>query len=337
MPENNPFSQAFVINLPFKNDRLERFMQCVPKCLGAIKQWDAVHGDTVQPPRFWKSGNGAWGCYRSHLQILEYAIAKRLESYVVFEDDAIFRDSFEADLLAVMSSIPDDWQQLYLGGQLLHEIRNPPKRINEWVYMPFNVNRTHCFAIHSRGYYDLYDHLNSLPFRQGDHIDHHLGRLHEKGKFAVYCPRKWLVGQGEGWSNISGKFQSDTFWPNPEDCSADHPLLQIPNCVFLEAPLEVAIELQTLGWHQGYWKDEHGLDKGVCEAVGHFYPEIKLQQWYEWTRREVVRDNAKTPCLFHPNLTWEKVRTFAFTNWVHVVARSVEEATEQLQQKESSV
>ena len=90
--QEKPFSQAFVINLPFKTDRLNRFLQSAPECLGAIKQWDAVHGDTVRPPCFWKSGNGAWGCYRSHLQILEYAISKRLESYVVFEDDAIFRD-----------------------------------------------------------------------------------------------------------------------------------------------------------------------------------------------------------------------------------------------------
>lgn len=328
-----PFSQAFVINLPFKPDRLDKFMQSVPDCIGAVTHWPAVHGDTVRPPRFWKSGNGAWGCYRSHVQILEYAIANKLESYVVFEDDAIFASSFESDLQNVMANIPDDWQQLYLGGQLLHEIKNPPKRINDWVFMPYNVNRTHCFAVHQRGYYDLYDHLMSLPFVPKEHIDHHLGRLHQAGKFAVYCPRRWLVGQGEGWSNISGQFNEATYWPNPEDCAIDHPILKDPRCVFLEAPIEVAKELQHRGWHQGYWKNEEGLDKGVCEAVGHFYPNIRLAKWFEWTRREVVRDQKKIPCLYHPMLTWEKVQQFNFARWVHIVANTTDEALDQLAQE----
>lgn len=325
-----PFSEAFVINLPFKGDRLERFMRSVPKSIGEVKHWPAVHGDTVRPPRYWKAGNGAWGCYRSHMQILEYAIANQLESYVVFEDDAIFLDSFEDDLQSIMQEIPNDWQQLYLGGQLYHEIKNPPKRVNDWLFMPFNVNRTHCFAVHQRGYYELYDHLMSLPFHPKEHIDHHLGRLHEKGKFAVYVPKRWIVGQGEGWSNISGKFNEDTYWPNPEDCAADHPLLKDPRCVFLESPISVAIELQKAGWHQGYWKDENGLDRGVCEAVGHFYPEIRLREWFQWTRREAARDNMRTPCLYHPMLTWEKVQSFNFARWVHIKANTKEEAEAQL-------
>lgn len=325
-----PFSQAFVINLPFKSDRLERFMRSVPECIGGVTHWRAVHGDTVRPPRYWNAGNGAWGCYRSHMQILEYAIANKLESYVVFEDDAIFAPNFESELQSIMGNIPEDWQQLYLGGQLLHEIKNPPKRVNEWLFMPYNVNRTHCFAVHRRGYYDLYDHLMSLPFAKDDHIDHHLGRLHEKGKFAVYVPRRWIVGQGEGWSNISGKFNNATYWPDPESCAIDHPVLQDPRCIFLEAPVEVARELQLRGWHKGYWQNEDGLDRGVCEAVGHFYPEIRLREWFEWTRREVVRDNHKVPCLYHPSLSWEKVQNFNFAKWVHVVAETTDEALDQL-------
>lgn len=330
MQELKYFDAAFVINLPFKGDRLSRFKAICPDILGDVLVWEAVHGDTVRPPAFWQSGNGAWGCYRSHMQVLEYAIAKKLKSYIVFEDDAIFSNTFTEDLNSFMAEVPEDWQQLYLGGQLIHEIRHPPKRMTDWVFMPYNVNRTHCFAVHERGYYAMYSHLNSLPFQPKEHIDHHLGRLHESGKFHVYCPKKWLVGQGEGWSNVSGKYNSDLYWPDPESCAMDHPLLQDPRCVFLESPLEVAKELQLLGWHQGFWKDENGLDRGVCEAIGHLYPEIKLKQWYDWARREVVRDGMRVPCLYHPALTWDKVQVLPFAHWIRIKTESAVDAVQQL-------
>lgn len=324
------FDRTFVINLPFKTDRLTRFMQSVPKCFGEVTVWPAVHGDTVKIPSWWSSGRGAWGCYRSHMQILEHCIQNKIKSYLVFEDDAIFRDDCEELLIRFMAALPSDWQQVYLGGQLFHEIKNPPTRINSEVLMPYNVNRTHCFGVHERGYQSLVDHLYRLPFHDREHIDHHLGRLHESGAFAVYVPNRWLVGQGSGWSNISGKFNEDTYWPDPENCCKDDALFSNPVCVFLESPIEVARELHKLGWHMGYWQNEQGLDRGVCEAVGHFYPEIRLREWYEWTQREVVRDKLKVPCLYHPNLPWEKVSRLSFANWIHVVCDTTDDAVEQL-------
>lgn len=327
-----PFENAFVINLPFKPERLERFFQNVPDCFGEIKVWPAVHGDTVKVPAWWTAGRGAWGCYRSHMQILEHCIQHKVKSYVVFEDDAIFRPGCHLQLGEFIASVPLDWQQVYLGGQLYHEIKNPPKRVNGLVLMPHNVNRTHCFAVHERGYQSLVDHLYRLPFSPNEHIDHHLGRLHESGKFSVYVPNQWLVGQGSGWSNISGKFNEDTYWPNPEDCCVDHELFRNPVCVFLEAPIDVARQLHLRGWHMGYWLNEHGLDRGVCEALGHFYPEIRLREWYEWTQREVVRDKLRIPCLYHPALTIERVQKLGFARWIHIEADTVDKAIEALQQ-----
>ena len=90
------FAQTFVINLTFKTERLQRFLAAVPKSLGPVQVWPAVHGDTVIHPDWWTAGRGAWGCYRSHLQILEHCYNSGCESYLVFEDDAIFRPDFEA-------------------------------------------------------------------------------------------------------------------------------------------------------------------------------------------------------------------------------------------------
>lgn len=324
------FEKVFIINLKFKTDRLEKILATLPKSIGNYEVWPAIHGDTVKPPSTWHAGNGAWGCWASHMGILQHCYANGVESYLVLEDDAVFTQEFDSLLRDTLLHIPNDWQQLYLGGHLQYEIKNPPKKINDYIYMPYNVDRTHCFAVHQRGYRDLYNHLYSFPYDHGDHIDHRMGRLHEKGKFAVYTSRRWIVGQDAGPSNI-GKFNEKVnFWAHPEDCAKDHWLFHKPVCVFLETAQEIAVQLQASGWHQGEWRNEHGLDKGVCEALSHFYPEIKLTEWYSWVQREVVRDNKTVPCLYHPRLNWDLVSGFGFANWIHIKGSTYKECVDAL-------
>ena len=326
------FTNTFVINLPFKSDRLTTFQASVPKCMGPITVWHAVHGDTVLHPDWWSSGRGAWGCYRSHLQILEHCYNSGAESYIVFEDDAIFRPDFEQQLSAFLAELPDDWEQVYLGGQLLHEVQHPPKRLTENVYIPYNVNRPHGFAVHKRGYEKLYRHLNSVPFQNGEHIDHHLGRLHESGKLKIYCPAKWLVGQDGGPSNISGNTNSATYWVDPEQASnvdrtwANRP---IP-AVFLESTMEVAIELERRGWHRGHWQNEHRLDRGICQAIASPNVREGLHGWFKAVVPEAVREGKACVCLFHPSLMWPCVQSLEFTQFEHIVANSADEAEQQL-------
>jgi GR25 family glycosyltransferase involved in LPS biosynthesis len=333
-----PFDAAFVINLHFKNDRLEKFREAYPESfLGELQVWRAVHGDTVQHPSWWTAGRGAWGCYRSHMQILEHAWNMGYESYLVFEDDAVFAEDFSQALCTMMQSIPDDWDQAYLGGQLLYEIEHPPKRVSPHWLIPYNVNRTHCFAVHRRGYSKLYEHLLSLPFHEGEHIDHHLGRLHECRGVNVYVPERWIVGQDAGWSNISGKENDENWWHHPGKLATEHVLYTKPEAIFLKASREVAEKLQEIGWHQGRWKNSDGLDNGVCQAISSSHPEENLKRWYEWVQREVVRDDMVLPCLYHPSVTAELLGRFRFARWHMIEAESVEDAIKQLEEKRSNV
>lgn len=321
------FDQVYVMSLSIRSDRLQSVLNTLPRSICDVKIWPAVHGDSTGHPSFWTSGAGAWGCYRTHVNILEDAMQRQCNSYLVLEDDAFFAEDFDQILHQFMKSLPDDWDQIYLGGQLLHEIENPPVRVNENVYMPHNVNRTHAFGVHRRGFAKIYDHLFDLPFVPGEHIDHHLGRLHEAKRFKVYVPRKWIVGQNAGSSNVSGKTRHDPdFWHDPESCARDHDLFHHPVCIFLECVPQVARLLHARGWHFGYWQTEDGLDKGVCEAVSSMDPELPLECWYNWVRREVVRENKVLPCLYHPRLNFNVVSQFKFANFIHIKADSVDEA-----------
>lgn len=329
------FKQAFVINLPFKADRLEKFQtDCPWYDEWDVKVWPAVHGDSVQHPSWWRAGRGAWGCYRSHLQILEHCYQQGIESYIVFEDDAIFRSDAREKLLKFMGEVPDDWQQIYLGGQLLHTDNHPPRKLSEHVYVPYNVNRTHCFAVHRRGYERLYTHLNETPFAPSEHVDHHSGRLHETGTWNVYCPDKWIVGQDAGPSNISGNNNSAQFWTNPDGLAF---LSNVNNrpvpSVFLESTIDVAVELERRGWHRGHWQNEQRLDRGVCNAISGLNLRGDLLAWHKSVMPEAVREGKTAVCLFHPTLIWDQVQTLGIESLHRIVAADADDAERQLQKR----
>ena len=324
------FEKSFVINLVFKTDRLTKFQSSVPACLQPVEVWRAIHGVTVQHPEWWTAGRGAWGCYRSHMQILEKCYNEGIESYLVFEDDAVFRADFDQEFTQFAASLPDDWEMAYLGGQLLNEIAHPPRRANEYCYVPYNVNRTHAFAVHQRGYDKLYRHLSATPFVNCEHIDHHLGRLHESGTMKIYCPSKWLVGQDAGSSDISGNVNGVSFWVDPERLAQPGWMNEPPKCVFLEASAEVAIELRLRGWHQGHWRTERQLDRGVCDALESGDVAAGLAKWFQFVQNECIREGRKCVCLYHPSLKWETVRSLSCATFTRIIANTVEEAEQAL-------
>jgi hypothetical protein len=221
---------------------------------------------------------------------------------------------------------------VYLGGQMLHELTHPPQRVNHHCYAPFNVNRTHAFAVHQRGYEKLYKHLMATPFADHEHIDHHLGRLHESGTLKVYCPARWLVGQDAGPSNISGNINGISFWVDPEVLARPGWMAVPPKCVFLEAPPEVSTELRMRGWHQGHWRNADQLDCGVCEAVASTDLIGGLTKWFQYVGSECVREGRKCVCLYHPALTWDTVRMLGCASFARIIANTVEEAEAALAQ-----
>src|SRR5262249_9106247 len=92
----------------------------------------------------------------------------------------------------------------------------PPQKINSWVYQPFNVNRTHALAVRGKSFIQkLYRHLHSWNrWHESEHVDHHLGRLHERRIHKIYAPKEWLVGQDAGESDICAQQVQQRYWPS---------------------------------------------------------------------------------------------------------------------------
>jgi hypothetical protein len=252
------FERVVCINLDRRPDRWEEFTAGLPADwpFREVQRYTGIDGKLAKHPDWWKQGAGAFGCFRTHLRIIEETINSGTESVLIFEDDAIFCDDFAAKCAEFFTELPDDWEWIYLGGQLLDVESRPPLRITDNVFVPYNVNRTHAYGCRGKEFMQvLYRWLNvgSDQWRQGHHIDHHYGRMHGRAQRKIYAPGKWLVGQRESHSNIKGQVMPERYWPALDE--VQEKAVDVPFVLVLGAHRSgsscVATILRKLGVHLG--------------------------------------------------------------------------------------
>lgn len=192
-----------------------------------------------------------------------------LNSILILEDDVFFMESFRDQIASFLYEVPDDWQQIYLGGQHLYQKQQLPIRISENVLIPHNVNRTHAFALHRRGILHVYQWLTDYVTHSrtpNHHIDHRLGVLHGSGSLRVYAPVQWLAGQFESHSNIKCQTVPTRLWNGHE--YSDHTELFVAIIgLHRSGSSSLAGAVHKLGVHMG---DRLGgyESSGGFEAVG---------------------------------------------------------------------
>ncbi len=201
------FDCVQVLNLEQRPDRWRQFRSNLPMDWPFLppQKFVAVDGSRIDYPSNWKSNHGAWGCYLSHLRILEMAIERELDSILVLEDDAVFCKTFSMDVRSFFAELPEDWELIYLGGQHIELHLGLPEKVSTWVYRPFNTNRTHAYAIRGREALRRIHSYLSEPknWTENHHVDHFLG-AYQKSHDRVYVPMDWLVAQDDGLSDVTG-------------------------------------------------------------------------------------------------------------------------------------
>ena len=231
----NIFERVYVINLSRRKERLNAFFKRIPADwpFKLPEQYTAIDGGLASPPGWWKGGNGAWGCYKAHLRILEDCLSNEIHSVLILEDDAVLVEGFVEKVHAFWKHLPKDWEMVYLGGQHIQENLGLPRKINEWVYHPFNVNRCHCYGFRGRKMIEkAYKHLNNFSdWKVAHHVDHYLGELHKKMETGLYVPKEWLVAQSEGKSDICGKNLKLRLFPSSEETV--FPVIDRPCCAVM--------------------------------------------------------------------------------------------------------
>ena len=199
---DNPRLAAFGAGLP------------TPWPLAVPMLYPAVWGELTGKATDFRETPGAWGCWRTHCRLWEDMLCREWPGVVVFEDDAVFRPDFAARLAAFLAAAPDDWDQLYFGGQ---HLRGKWGEAGPGVRRAINVNRTHAYAVRATdrtraGYWRLCSMAPARCAGARGHVDYVLGELHETGQLTAYCPAEWLCGQAAGVSATTGKTCAENYW-----------------------------------------------------------------------------------------------------------------------------
>lgn len=246
------FSRVVCINLNSRSDRWDRICENLDQLdwpFAQVERVRAVDGRVCQPPTWvrnrYRECPGAWGCYQSHLRILEDALLDQHDSILILEDDAVFNAQALAGIVEFLQHVPDDWDHLYFGGEHM----KPPAPINDHVVRGLQVHRTHAHALRGDYLRQAYEYLISYPTidqyhlrnaspvarfakrvlsrpkslwsksngEQSIHVDHHFGAIHKLLQWNVYAPSTWLVGQAADHSDIMNESYSERFW---HECQA---------------------------------------------------------------------------------------------------------------------
>lgn len=283
------FDQLFLISLPERRDSAIRRLYDVGPVAEDVVFITAFRGDVIGVPSWWRAGGGAWGCYTSHLHALHRVWQSGAERALIVEDDVIFAPDFQSKLSLLMENVPEDWGQLYLGGQF----RGQTEQINKYVLRPSRINRTHAYAVTRSAIPSILRHLTEYEgfLKEGQvfHIDHHYEEAHAKRAWGVYAPTWWLCGQGETHSAVNGRLEWPRWWHN--DVFAEHlPLVVCP-----------AGHPVTPGLHFGYH-----AEKTWCPYVaGAMHNPNALRHRLIELKHEALRHNY-LPAVSHAFLTLER-------------------------------
>ena len=169
-------------------------------------KWPAVDGNDCDLPMWFKASAGAWGCLQSHLSVWRWQVKWGLDAIMVCEDDAVFCRDIVRRIQGVMACVPNDWEQIYFGGQHLNTNDLPPETvIQDRLIRCRYVNRTHCYMIRLPFAQAALDAVDR-PFETADprlhHVDYQLGEMHASGEYNIYAPWRFCVAQASGESDV---------------------------------------------------------------------------------------------------------------------------------------
>jgi hypothetical protein len=239
-----------------------------------------------------------------------------------------FVDDFADRIKKFLSIVPDDWDQLMIGGQHFNSY-GEPQLVRPGIVQCADCQRLHCHAV--RG---TYMHLLLNRWRGGglynglEHCDCIMGRDPElQLANKVYAPQMFLAGQENGQSDILGKPMPRKFW-NPPDRN-----LMV---VCLRAPDDVITAMEQFGFCVGRGCGRDGrldlklaaiFDTTRTSATARIN---QLRNWINLMQWELAADPQFVCTVAHPEATpaiveaaslWQ-VRTIQADNLTDALAQA---------------
>lgn len=199
--------KSYIINLPFRRDRLERLNY------NLIKNYivfNAVHFNSLEQDEKYNykqlictqdnqiDSDGAMGCFISHYKVLREIVNQNEHDYAfVFEDDVIITN--EELFKDIENNLPQSFDVLMLGGVYPNTIPT-----NHGFYIPnYNKNAscTEAYIVSKKGAKKILEYIDSKKYTSMniDWYYHSLGKIEA---LEYFCHEPMLTHQNHSDSNI---------------------------------------------------------------------------------------------------------------------------------------
>ena len=156
MSINEAFSHKFCINLDRRPERWEQMRAKFASCgIEGVRRFAAIDGQQIDAPANWSDSPGAYGCLRSHLEIIEEARRLGVKSVLIFEDDAALDPHIQQKFKAYFQQVPSDWDMLHFGANHMAA----PLPVSENVVRITSANSTFAYAL-NHTVFDSFIELN---------------------------------------------------------------------------------------------------------------------------------------------------------------------------------
>lgn len=179
MPDiNEAFSHKFCINLDRRPERWEQMRSKFERCgVEGVQRFAAVDGQQAIVPANWSDSPGAYGCLRSHLEIIKEARLLGWPNVLIFEDDAALDPELHEKFSSYFQQVPSDWEMLHFGANHMAA----PTQISANVVRITSANSTFAYALNA-AVFDAFIELNTRALTAVDLNNRTLQTEH-----ACYC------------------------------------------------------------------------------------------------------------------------------------------------------
>jgi GR25 family glycosyltransferase involved in LPS biosynthesis len=162
-----------------------------------VSRFSAVDGEQLKVPSHWERPAGAYGCLLSHLEVVREARTRGVREVLIFEDDVVFDDQFDAKFRDYIDQLPPDWDMLFFGA--LH--KDEPISVADNIARITKANSTYAYAIKHTAF-DAFIELNARAETVLDHNSFVLQR-----QFNCYCFMPNLAWVETGYSDAQNKVE----------------------------------------------------------------------------------------------------------------------------------
>ncbi len=196
------------------DSRFESVLKRLPESIQEVERV-CVTPDTVgEVPSWFEAPVDRWCITKATTTALERALECD-DDCLYFEDDAIFREDFEKWFPRLIEDLPENWDQLFIGGQIGLDSVGPRQVPTTPLLLEAScVHRNHAVLTNKKSLKRVIDwYLTNEGWGSHHTCDWRLLYLHRKNDFHVYIPSMgWLVGQGGGESILDHVKYPDRWW-----------------------------------------------------------------------------------------------------------------------------